>query len=263
MYISRGTRKDFHAAFSLTAFSSKEVRAPYHNLEELTKGIYSRAHHAARISAFFSLLNMGDEDRAGDALGVLAPLLAKNSVRHLILDELSTAQWETAVPGLLRTCLSKVTTLHCVDSCDPVGKQLDMYPCTAALRRLKATDVPEVERDGSPKGETPPTPRPEYPLPALKTVVVSMMSKPAEKYWTIKAYADVREWWDELVKGLTYRRDIGLRVRTLRIVGALVQEKWNSRMAKVDAKMLGRMTEYKLVDEVIDERTFNPPNSES
>ncbi|KZV61851.1 hypothetical protein PENSPDRAFT_693025 [Peniophora sp. CONT] len=264
IYISRGTRNDFHAAFSVTAFSSKEVPGPYHSLEDLTQSIYSRAHHAARLSAFFSWLIMGDEDRAGDALSVLAPLLTQNSVKHLILDELSTTQWEAAVPGFMRSCLTKVTTLHCIDSRNPVGNQLDMYPCTAALRRLKVPAEAETQCQLPEHSSNDENHRAiatgSHPLSALKTVVVSMIAKPEEKYWTIRGVADVREWWDELIRGLTYRHEIGLRVHTLRIVGNWASEKLNSRMAKLDAKMLVRATA--LVDELVDERSKLPAKDE-
>ena len=83
-----------------------------------------------------------------------------------------------------------------------------------------------------------------------------MVSKPDVKYWTIRGAADVREWWNNLIRGLMYRREVGLRVHTLRIVGSWASEKLRTRMAKLDAKMLALAAA--LVDEVLDERVMLP-----
>lgn len=67
---------------------------------------------------------------------------------------------------------------------------------------------------------------------------------------------DVGAWWESLIDAVRYRRDIGLPVRTLRIIGGWTSEKLRRRTARLDESMLQCAAE--LVNELVDERKVDP-----
>ncbi|KZV61858.1 hypothetical protein PENSPDRAFT_658605 [Peniophora sp. CONT] len=88
--------------------------------------------------------------------------------------------------------------------------------------------------------------RSSHCLPALETLVVSMCVPFPEKgkkrrspclQPTLDA---VDAWWDDLVQALSYRCDIGLRIRMLRIVGGWASDELYYVTAGKDAKMFAQ-----------------------
>ncbi|KZV67736.1 hypothetical protein PENSPDRAFT_653846 [Peniophora sp. CONT] len=217
--------------------------------------------------------NVDPSDVSDAILKMIAPILINNEIRTLILDEIPTVKWANTMREVMRTFLPSVTTLYCVNTSDcPYAKNsVSSYPpCTTALRLLYDTNKKEV-RGQSPAGLSESSHPADLPhtqkallfgtsggviLPALETVVVSMNVAPvAEGCSALRSTADVRAWWDELIRALTRRHDLGLRVRVLRIVGGWPTERLRKRTAKMDAKMLARAGV--LVDDVADERTVS------
>ncbi|KZV67744.1 hypothetical protein PENSPDRAFT_754712 [Peniophora sp. CONT] len=271
--ISRGCRGNHGAMFSFSAFSSKELPGAYSHLDELLlHDVYEDIHGLAGLEVHFSQQIMeqgGEGDCAlGDALDMLAPLLAQNTIRELILDEIVTPGWAGAIHRFMHSCLSGVTTLHCLETRRVHDFSTVLLPCTAALRTL--THPYERDTQSSLTGQWS-NPRSQYDagvsgsrthtLPALHTIIVSMWVVQAmdrDKLWTMYngSATDVRDWWDELIQALTYRRDTGLRVRTLRIIGGWTSQKLHDRTAEMDGAMLAHAVA--LVDELVDERKVGP-----
>ena len=97
----------------------------------------------------------------------------------------------------------------------------------------------------------------------LSTLIVSMRVADYKQKWGLVLKPRVgtpspmvKEWWDELLTALGHRRDIGLPIRTLRIVGGWTTEKLRRKTAKLDGRMLARAAE--LVSEIVDERRVDP-----
>lgn len=92
-----------------------------------------------------------------------------------------------------------------------------------------------------------------HALPALTIIIVSMrVLHPVDKLWIPRSVTYVSLWWHELIKALEYRREIGLPVRKLYIMGGWASETVREWTGKMDAKMLAWAAE--LVEEVFDVR---------
>ncbi|KZV61850.1 hypothetical protein PENSPDRAFT_693024 [Peniophora sp. CONT] len=272
----------FMSIFSLTAFSSDNLTGSHPCLDDLLENVHRSAYHSAGLEVRFQQHTL-----KRDALDTLTPLLAQDLIREIFLDgcisnKLDDCEWENAMRRFMHSCLSAVTTLHCIEARRNNIFMSYILPCTAALRVLIPRDDPmeqvhlqgqELEPSDSASNHQSQVTTPPYGkfvagvgrtclLPALHTVVVSMR---VADYETKNGYVLmsvgipsplVRLWWDELVKALRYRCEIGLPLRTLRIIGGWTSEKVRGRTAKLDGKMLRCVTE--LVNELIDERKVDP-----
>ncbi|KZV67746.1 hypothetical protein PENSPDRAFT_45112 [Peniophora sp. CONT] len=295
LYISRGWQSMLSTIFSVMAFSSYDVAGTYPSVLELLENVSRRAYHSAGLKVHISWHDMDWETLGGsvhnvaELLDTLIPLLAQNTIRELYLDNILSRGWTGALSRFIYSCIPGVTTLYCVESRRSDIPENVVLPCTAALRILVQTDDIEVQarsrnselepsdavsNRGVQSTSAPRAPHHEsqsitifsrrnYILPMLNTIVVSMCvagRKDKRPVWRIHngndEEAKARVWWDELVKALTRRRDIGLPIRTLRIIGGWTTETLRGRTARMDGEML--LATAELVNELIDERRVNP-----
>ncbi|KZV67740.1 hypothetical protein PENSPDRAFT_754710 [Peniophora sp. CONT] len=257
VYLSRWLLETTHPVTSIhiDAFPSSELLHWQTTLEAyLHRPLNQETTKAALWAACSSPstgLHEAPPDESQHILDIVAPILIHkhNDIQTLILDQITTDQWDNAMREVMRSCLSGVTTLYCVHGpTDAFAKR----PCTAALRLLCFRDTNEA-RTPSATHESLKLGRGDI-LPALDTVVVSMIVTQSTKgHSAPRSTANVSAWWNELIRALTYRRDVGLRVRVLRIVGYWATEQLRKRTVRLDTKMLARAGV--LVDEVADERT--------
>ncbi|KZV61859.1 hypothetical protein PENSPDRAFT_670740 [Peniophora sp. CONT] len=269
MTITRGVRTS-NDAFNLVAFSSDELPGPHYAIP----GLLSDTRRRARLSATLSARMISG--LAGDTLDGLAPVFCHNAVKHLVIDEDITDDWMQALRRFSQSCLRDVTTLHCTYYRNPMingknpminGELTETSPCTSARRLLDdSAESADMQVDSPVQDEgvglldhkrqltfdSGPC------LPALETLVVTMcvpkseLKKMRRRSSLHPSTGAVRAWWEDLVQAIAHRREIGLGVRTLRLVGGWESQLLHRATAEIDAKMFAQAAE--LVDEIVDER---------